>query len=355
MVNQLGTQRLFRHRVMGEQCTSADAVTRWMGAMQAQDYKQSLWAIGARLADATVADIEQAIADGKIVRTWSQRGTIHFIPADDILWMLDLCASRILSGHGRRMKQLELTDDIMAQCADLVREAMDDGAHKSRADIMQLCDNAGISTAGQRGYHILWHLAHQGLICITTQEGREQSFALVEKWIPNARQLSRDEALAELVLRFFQSHSPATDYDFAKWSGLTLTDTRKGLAMNEKNLESYQHNDMTHWFAGDVPELESSVCLLPAFDEFLLGYKDRDDILEPEHADKVCPGGNGVFQPMIVVDGQIVGVWKRKLKAKSIDIELLPFTTLGDARDVVITEAERYGQFMGLPINIIEG
>ncbi len=357
VTNLLGTQRLINQRIFNNPCNTVADVVQWMGAMQAQDYKQALWAVGTRIKTGDVSDVEGAIANGNIVRTWSQRGTIHFIPAEDINWMLDLCASRVLSGHGRRMRQLELTENIMGKSADLLCEVMDDSTHQTKREIFELLESNGISTKGQRGYHILWHLAHQGLICITTQQGREQSFALVEKWIPNPRVLSRDEALAELVLRYFTSHGPATEYDFARWSGLTLTDTRKGLALNQTRIQSSQVDDRTYWFNEDVPDedaSQSTVFLLPAFDEFLLGYKDRDDVLLPEYSNRVCPGNNGVFQPMIVVDGQIVGIWKRKLKAKSVDITLYPFTTFDSVRDSVIAEAERYGEFMGLTIRMVD-
>jgi len=336
-------------------CNTVDDVVRWMGVMQAQDYKQALWAIGVRMGSACVADVEDAIAEGKIVRTWSQRGTIHFVPAEDIDWMLALCASRILHGHGRRMKQLDLTEAIMGQSRDLIGNKLTGGQSLSRSEIFEVLEQDGVSTDGQRGYHILWHLAHQGVICMTGQNGRDADFVLVDEWIPDRIQLSREEALAELVRRYFRSHAPATEHDFAKWSGLTLTDTRKGIQMNTDTLDSFERGDVTYWTTGEYDPVDSSDLLLPAYDEYVLGYKDRDDVLDPQFADRICPGNNGVFQPLIVIDGQIVGIWKRKLKTTSVDIELHPFTTLGDVQDAVLAEAERYGEFMGLSVNIVKG
>ncbi|NDJ77944.1 MAG: winged helix DNA-binding domain-containing protein, partial [Chloroflexi bacterium] len=120
----IATQHLINQHIDGEQHPTPEAVVTWMGAIQAQDYKQALWAIGVRMQSATVAAVEAAIAAGKIIRTWPMRGTIHFIPADDVRWMLALCASRVLAGHGRRMRQLDLTEDTMRRCEALFVDAL---------------------------------------------------------------------------------------------------------------------------------------------------------------------------------------------------------------------------------------
>ncbi|MDJ0752529.1 MAG: winged helix DNA-binding domain-containing protein [Ardenticatenaceae bacterium] len=351
MINPIAHQRLFNHRISGRRCLNPEEVVNWMGAMQAQDYKQALWAIGVRLQDGTVTAVEEAISAGKIVRTWSQRGTIHFVPAVDTQWMLDLCASRILAGHGRRMRQLELTDEIMTQCETLVVEALSGGRVLPRSAVFDLFERAGVSTAGARGYHILWHIAHKGVICMGPMAGREQTFCLLGEWVPDLRHLTRDEALAELVRRFFASRAPATERDFARWSGLTLTDTRRGIQMNQ--LESFTLEETTYWMGKPSPKLqapEKLVYLLPAYDEYLLGYQDRRAVLADEDGQKVVPGKNGVFQPLIVVDGRVVGIWKRKLKARSIDITFYPFAALGEVEEQVVAEAQTYGRFMGLPV-----
>ncbi|MEM9951694.1 MAG: winged helix DNA-binding domain-containing protein [Chloroflexota bacterium] len=352
--SDIGQHRLTTHRISQNQHESVANVVRWQGAMQAQDYKQSLWAIGARLQSATIDTVEQALADAQIVRTWSQRGTIHYVPAEDTLWMLDLCASRILSGHGRRMKQLNLTEKTMRDCENYLREALADGNALTRSEVFVLLNQKGEATEKQRGYHILWHLAHEGIICMGAMQGKEQTFVLLEDWVTTLRQLSREEALTELVKRYFKSHSPATEADFARWSGLTLTDTRKGIAENADWLSSIDIGDETYWFDAslEVPSDSDSVYLLAAFDEYLLGYKDRSAVLPDDHANKVVPENNGVFQPIIVVDGQVVGIWKRKLKKKSVDIICIPFTTFGDAQEAIVAESEKYATFMGLALKI---
>ncbi|MGB7339076.1 MAG: winged helix DNA-binding domain-containing protein [Phototrophicaceae bacterium] len=351
----IGKSRLVSHHIADNRHETVADVLRWMGAMQAQDYKQALWAIGTRMQSATIDTVETAITNTEIVRTWSQRGTIHFVPAEDTLWMLELCASRSLLKHDKRMAQLDLTEEIMEQCEDDLKRALSGGKSLTRAEIFSLFNEKGIATQKQRGYHILWHIAHKGVICMGAMQRNEQTFVLLDEWVSNLRILSHDEALNELVKRFFKSHAPATDYDFARWSGLTLTDTRAGLKANAESLASFNDDDMTYWFdPSQEPTSQDtqSVYLLAAFDEYLLGYKDRSSVLADEHAEKVVPGNNGVFQPLVVVDGQVTGIWKRTLKKTSVDINLYPFTSFGDAKDAIITQAETYADFMGLSLNI---
>jgi hypothetical protein len=347
-------QRLFNQRIEGEKFEKPEEVARWLGAIQAQDYLQSLWAIGLRLRSATVADIERAIADGKIVRTWPMRGTIHFVPSEDAKWMLKLSASRMIAKDGRRLEQLGLDGEIMERCKELFYDALRGNKRLSRPDMMKLLEDAGISIKNQRGYHILWYVSQTGLICLGPMQDKQQTFVLLDEWVPDSRELSREEALAELAGRYFASHGPATVHDFALWAGLTVTDARSGLETAISGLVSAQMNGKEYWMTRDSPghlaHDESSVHLLPGFDEYLLGYKDRGAVLDVEHAPKIVPGKNGIFLPTIVVAGRVVGTWKRRLKKNSIDITFSPFVQLGDSEERVVEAAKRYSDFVGLPL-----
>src|SRR5918998_737778 len=162
----IARQRLINQRIEGEKFERPEEVVRWLGAMQAQDYPQALWAIGLRLQSATVADVERAISDGKIVRTWPMRGTLHFVPPEDAKWMLKLSASRMLARDGRRLKQLGLDEEIMERCKELFYDALKGNKMLSRPEMMELLERAGISTEKQRGYHILWYVSQAGMICL---------------------------------------------------------------------------------------------------------------------------------------------------------------------------------------------
>jgi hypothetical protein len=351
----IARQRLFNQRIEGERFEKPEAVVRWLGAIQAQDYPQALWAIGLRLRSATVADVEKAIAEGKIVRTWPMRGTLHFVPPEDARWMLKLSASRILARDGRRLEQLGLDEGIMERSRELFYEALRGNRRLSRPEMMRLLEEAGISTQGQRGYHILWYLSQAGLICPGPMQDKQQTFVLLDEWVPHSRELSREESLAELARRYFASHGPATVHDFAWWSGLTVTEARSGLEATMPALISESVDGREYWMTSDTPDHaaydESSVHLLPAFDEYLLGYRDRTAVLAQEDASKLVPGGNGVFRPTIVVGGRVVGTWKRKLKKNAIDLMLDPFTSPGDWENRAIEAAGSYSDFVGLPLS----
>lgn len=352
----LGTLRLASQCIAVDNHATPEDVVRWMGALQAQDYMQAVWAVGLRTRSATLADVEQALEDARIVRTWPMRGTLHFVPPEDARWMLALSAARMLAADGRRMAQLELTTDIIVRCQDVFCGALSGGKRLSRPAMMNLLEEAGISTRGQRGYHILWYLAQSGVLCMGPMENKQQTFVLLDEWAPTARDLPREEALAELARRYFTSHGPATVHDFAWWAGITLTDARQGLAAAQAELVAETVEDNEYWRGADTPSPDEvtgpAIHLLPGYDEYLLGYKDRSAVLAAEHAQKIVPGNNGVFRALIVVAGQVVGTWQRKIKKKSVDVTLHPFIRLSHDDEQVIDAAQAYADFIGLPLSV---
>jgi hypothetical protein len=356
--HHIAALRLHHHQLAHTSLTSPEAVVRWMGAMQAQDYRQALWGIGVRLPSVTAQQVEGAIAELKIIRTWAMRGTLHFVPAEDAKWMLNLMAVRVLAQSGRRQQQLELDAATFARCDALFVRLLEGGKRLTRSALLDHLEAEGIRTGGQRGYHILTNSAQRGLIAITAMDDKEQTFALLDECAPNAPSLSRDEALVEITRRYFRSHAPATAHDLAWWTGLTLTDARKGIADLGAALRRETLAGTPYWFSAESAHGTSGaprmpISLLPAYDEYLLGYQNRAAILDPQFADKVCPGGNGVFQPMIVAEGQIVGIWKRTFKQREITITYAPFTRLSPAHTAACESAlERFGAFWKMPTRV---
>jgi hypothetical protein len=350
-VMNIARSRLRSQRITHTTLTSPTDVVRWLGAVQAQDYLGSLWAIGLRAGSASEASIEQALASRTIVRTWPMRGTLHIVAASDVRWLLELLTPRVLATSAGRHRQLELDAAVFARCTDLVSEALRGGRQLQRTALYQLLQNAGIATAGARGLHILSHLAQQRVICFGAREGRQQTFALLDEWVPQAMGMERDAALAELTLRYFTSHGPATPHDFAWWSGLTLRDVRMGLETVGTQLERAVIGGRTYWFAASAIAASADAplaYLLPAFDEYVVAYRDRSDVVAAQHARSVSSGG--ILNPAIVVDGQIVGTWKRALRKTTVVVTLEPFTPLQRAAKHAIAEAaDRYGAFLGVP------
>lgn len=318
--------------------------------MQAQDYQQALWAIGLRTHGATQADVESAIAEGKIVRTWALRGTIHFVLAEDLGWMMNLGSDRLVGKDAGRLRQLGLKSDDIERSQELLAKSLRRHHRVSRPKLMELLDLEGISTEGQRGYHILWHAAQSGLLCMGPMEGKQQTFVLVDEWVKNSRQLSHEDSLRELATRYFQSHGPATVSDLAWWAGLTKTDAQLAVELAKGALLEQLINDVPHFAASFPNSPVAGAHLLAGFDEYVLGYEERNGVLAPEHADKVVPGGNGVFFPTMLLDGRIVGTWKRKLTKASVQITLSPFDPLDNATSVFAEAALRYTTFLGLKL-----
>lgn len=348
----IANYRLFNQHIASPHLKESGQLVAWLGAMQAQDYAGAKWSIGLRLPDATDTDIEQAIADRTIVRTWPMRGTLHFVAAADVRWLLKLLTPRVIAQTAGRSRQLELDEAIFAHSKQLFAGALQGGKHLTRAEMQQTLEEAGISTAGQRGYHILVRSAQDGLICFGVPQGKQQTFTLLDEWIAPTKALARDEALAELARRYFTGHGPATVHDLARWSGLTLTDARAGLEQVKTQLRQETVNGQTYWLSPDIPASPTespTAYLLPGFDEYLLGYTDRSAVLEPAHAPKIVPGNNGMFMPTVVIDGRVAGLWKRTLKKDKLILILSPFASFSQAESQAINPAaERYRYFMGL-------
>ena len=351
-------QRLSNQRIAGNRFGRPEEVVRWMGAMQAQDYAQAVWAVGLRTASATLSEVEQAIADKKIVRTWPMRGTLHFVPPEDAQWMLQLSAARTLARSRRRYEQLGLDQAVLERGRQLFYDALRGGGCLSRADMMALLENAGIPAGNQRGYHILGYAALTGLICMGPLREKQQTFVLLDEWALHARSLPREEALAELARRYFSSRGPATLRDFAWWAGLPLGEARAGMAPAGPMLVSQTIDGEEYWqvreYLAPAGDQAGDFHLLPGFDEYLIGYTTRGAVLPEEHAEKIIPGGNGIFLPLIVAAGQVAGTWKRKIKKNAVEITLVPFTRLDVLPEAVSAAARRYSRFLGLQLSSVQ-
>jgi hypothetical protein len=315
----------------------AEAVRR-LGAVQAQDLPGAVTSVALRTAARRRKDVEVALDDGEIVRTWPMRGTLHLLAADDVHWMLELLASRSLTALTARWAQLGLSEADAERAREIVIAALAGGGRLRRADLLAAIEDGGVATTGQRGYHLLGYLARTGTLCLGPTDGAgEQLFVLLDDWVPAPRRRTRDEALGELALRFFRGHGPATVHDLARWAGLPLRDTRAGLAVARPQLAALDVDGVEHLLDPEVPdrlmacrEEAAGVVLLPGFDEFVLGYRDRSTILAPEFAERIVPGNNGMFRPTVVLDGRIVGTWQWTGRGANRSVTATPFTSFPD-------------------------
>jgi len=350
-------QRLYNQSIALATFEKPGDVVQWLGAVQAQDYLGALWAIGLRMRHATEADIEQAIADKTIVRTWFMRGTVHFVPGADIRWMLQLMSPRVrmISHNILQYQRLELDDATLAKSFTVLVKALQGGKQLIRPELAAMLEQAGIATGGLRLTCILHRAQADGLICQAARRGKQFTFALLDEWLPPTRLMQHDEALAEFARRYFTSHGPATLQDFVWWSGLTVADARASLEMVKSQFMHEVVDGQTYWFSTSMPpakDLSQTAYLLPNYDEYIVGYKDRSAMFDASHTNKLDSRGNVLFNHTIVLDGRVVGTWTRTIKKDGALITPSLFTPLNKAETrAFLASASRYGAFLGKSVN----
>ncbi|MCL4249432.1 MAG: winged helix DNA-binding domain-containing protein [Anaerolineae bacterium] len=352
----IAAHRLHNQQIETPEKNTPTEVVAWLVAMQGQDYPGAKWSVGLRLPSSTDTDIEQAIAAHAIIRTWLIRGTLHLVAAADLRWVLALIASRLITGNARRYGQLELDEATLMRSNDLLADTLQGGKQLSRPELFDILESHGISTAGQRGVYLLQRASLDGLICQSVVRGNYATFVHIDDVIPPVPAIPRDQALAEFARRYFVSHGPANLKDYIAWSGLTTAEARAGLEAVKAQLVEDSYAGETYWRPASTPAAPAApvVHMLPGFDEYVLGYRDRSAVLDPQHAQKICPGGNGVFYPTIVVDGQIVGTWKRTLKKNKAIINAQPFNGLSaEAWQAFAAAAQKYGDYLDMSVEIV--
>jgi hypothetical protein len=275
------------------------------------------------------------------------------VSAADAKWQVSLSAERLLRGATTRRKQLGLDDSTLAKSQSILTRALTDGNILTRPQAMQLLEEADIATDAGRGYHILWYLSQSGVTYIGPMAAKQQTIGLLDEITPQGNNRKREDGIAELARRYFTSHGPATLQDFMWWSGLTSADGRNGLEANQALLVKDQFEGKDYWSPKDSAAQTASGVgsyLLPGFDEYMLGYKDRSAALHADHANKIIPGGNGMFLSTIIIGCQVSGTWKRQIKPDHVVIHLTPFRHLTKVEAASLVEpAEAYGKFLGLP------
>jgi hypothetical protein len=329
-----------------------------MGAIQAQDFAMSKWAVGVRMQNATDGLVETAIGRGEIIRTHVLRPTWHWVAAEDIRWMLALTAPRIRSSMGRRLRELELTPAVLSKSKTILVKALSGGKHLGREELTNALGTGGVRTNGTRLSHILLHAELEALLCSgVTTRARQPTYALLDERVPGTAAFDRNEALARLAERYFTSHAPATLLDFSWWSGSPLTDTRRALDMIRDRFSSETIDGRSYWFPASFsfrPTRNRSVVLLPAFDEFVISYRNRDAIFNRDDHKRAI-SSNGVFHPAIVIDGVVTGTWKRTIRGDRVIVEphlLRPHTE--SERTLIADAAGSFGAFLEKTTDVTE-
>ena len=328
----IGRLRLASQGLVGPGFNSAADAVRWMTAMQGQDLQAALWAVGQRVPGSRTGDVRSALDRGEIVRSWPMRGTLHLLAPEDLKWILGITADRVLRGMAGRHRELEISAADVGAAADAALQLVARGSAASRAELFRAFERSGQSSAGQRGIHLLGILCQRGWLVQGPLAGNQQLVLAFDDWIKDSRTLDRAEGIAEWLLRYLRSHGPATERDFSWWAGIPLTEVRAALAEVKGRLVELEFDGTSYWLSpetaalldGGVPGART-VLALPGFDEFLLGYTDRSLVVPPEHADRIVPGGNGVFMKTIVAGGGVIGTWARSATGRGTVVVPQPF------------------------------
>jgi hypothetical protein len=348
------SERLHNQRLSSAGFKEAVDVVRWLGAVQAQDFAAAKWALGLRMRSATDAAIEEAYNEGQILRTHLMRPTWHFVAPDDIRWLLELTAPRVNARAGPNFRKYELDDGVFKKTNKVLTNALKGGKHLTRAELRAALNRSGIAADDIiRLAHIMLRAELDGVVCSGRRRGKQFTYALIDERVPAAPALTRDEALAKLTSRYFTSHGPATLQDFVWWSGLTVSDAKRGVQMIDTQLRTELVHDKSYWLPRSKTTLQpGSAYLLPAFDEYNVAYKDRAAVVELNDTHPQLSTWD-LLGPTVIVDGKVAGNWKATLAQQSVTITVTPARTLKKSERVAITAAaDRYATFLGLPFAV---
>jgi DNA glycosylase AlkZ-like len=332
-----------------------EEVVRWLGAVQSQDYGPAKWSIGMRCA-ATVsdADLDRAYAAGTILRTHVLRPTWHFVLPEDIRWLLTATAPRVHQANAYMYRQQGLDETVRGRAADLVADALRGGKSLTRKEIGAVLERAGIDTGGLRLTLLVMHAELSGLICSGGLRGRAHTYALLDERAPHARRLDPEQALAELALRYFTSHGPATVKDLAAWASLTVAEVTRGLDAVAGRLSRLDADGRTYWFGTPAPQAPATTGahLLQGYDEYVMGYGETRYLMDPAGVPR--PISDRAPSALTVLLGtEVAGYWKRTVGRGSVAVEVAGYRPFTRAQErAVRAAADRYGRFLGLPVSL---
>lgn len=324
-------------------------LVRHLTGVQAQVLSAAGLALRARTGGLKAVQVDRARErDRSIVLTWAMRGTLHLIAAEDYGWLIPLVTEPRLANAQRRLKQEGVPAGQPVKAVRFIARMLEHEGPLTRAEIADRLRREGIHTAGQAIAHLVWLAAAEGVVCY----GREQRFVLVSDWLGEPKPIERKDALAELAVRYLKAHAPARPADLAFWSGIRIGDANLAWKAIADRLVEVETERGARWVLRSAKNQEPRgiVRLLPAFDEYLLGWKDREVAVSAEHQAKINRGG-GWLHPVVLADGQLVGTWRTTRTAKKLKLEVGAFTPLAStvARGVA-AEAKEIAEFLGLPL-----
>ena len=323
--------------------------------MQAQDLRSARLALRARSERVTAGDVDRALTlERSLVVGWLGRGTLHLVRRDDYPWLLGLTASRRFAASRRRLAQEGVSADGAEHALVVIERALTREGALSRAELAERLASAGIRTGGQAAPHLLMLAVLRGIAVLGPLHAAKQAFVLARDWLGAAPpgELAGDDreaALAELARRYLRAHGPASAADLAAWVGLALGDVRRGLRAIGGELVELDGGLVDLAAREPVPD-HLPPRLLPAFDPYLLGWKNRTFAVPAEHLSRVHPGG-GVLRAVAIVEGMAVGTWRARRRGNRLAVDIDPFCPIDDeAAEALRVEATEVARFESLAV-----
>lgn len=354
MTLDLLRRRMQNERLIGTPFAKPKDVVRWFGAVQSQEYRDAKWGVGQRVRGCTDADVEEALQEGRILRTHVMRPTWHFVLPADIRWMLALTAPRVNRAMSYYNRILELDDKTFARSNAAIRKALKGGKHLTRKELGAALARAGIVASGQRLGHLVMRAELDAVICSGPRRGKQFTYALLDDRVPAAKPLRREKSLAELTTRYFTSHGPATAQDFSWWSGLTVADAKKGIEL--AGVAEEEIDGKRYWAFPSKTNArvkEPLVHLLPPYDEYFIAYKDRSALSDPAVMKRRAQERT-LDRGVVLLNGKISGGWHPTLEKGAVVVGTRLLASLNRAETKAFrAEVESYVRFLGLPLSMI--
>lgn len=357
-LSDIASYRLINQQIAETKFKKPPEIVGWLGAMQAQDFAMSKWAIGLRLPALNDTDVEKTFNDGGILRTHLLRPTWHFVTPADIRWMLALTAPRVNAANAFMYRKLELDNTIFKRSNDILVKTLQGGKQFTRSSLKVALERAKIAADGLRLGYLMMRAELDGIICSGPRQGKQFTYALLDERIPveaRTKSLHQDEALAELTRRYFTSRGPATLQDFVWWSGLTTKEAKAGIATLPHQFIHKVIDGQNYVYAPmeskNIRDLKTgrlqTTFLMPDYDEYGISYKNRSAISIKDISPETL-GENAAYYHMVVIDGVMAGNWKRTIKNNTVTIITNFFILLSKQKHQAVRNAvKRYSSFVG--------
>jgi hypothetical protein len=351
-VDDLVGRRMRSQHLWGPPLASVDEVVRGFGAMQAQEFVPAKWSIAQRATDVTEADVDDAFAAGRLLRTHVLRPTWHFVHADDIGWILCASAPRVHAANAYYYRQTGVDDEVARRSRAVFERVLGDGAQLTRRELAAELARAGLPQTGVPLAYVIIRAELDGVLISGAMKGKQHTYALLDARVPGRTTPDREEALGELTRRYYAAHGPATVRDYCTWASLTVAEARRGLDIIGGDMVSETIDDRTYWsLSADgapprrPPTRVPVVDLLQDYDEYVIGYFESRDVI-------LAPGGptdtlRARLRP-VMLDGRLVGYWRHTLAGSAVEIETVDVPALTGARAAAMqAAADRFGAFLG--------